>query len=240
VMNHTGAWLPGWFNVRYSTLTSGSSESCPVVADINGDGHPDILMGDENGQLAAISGADATMLPGFPIQLGAEVRGTPAVCDCDGDGKTEIVLADWDKNLYVWDYDFPFSPGVVPPWPQFHHDAQRTGYAGTPMWAGVDDGGQAPLRALELAAPAPNPAGTSTRLWYGVPADRAGGALELAVYDLSGRRVRVLERGAAKAGRQSAAWDLRDDSGAAAHAGVYFARLTLGAQSLTRKLVVVR
>jgi len=112
--NRTGALQFPW-NVRYSTLTTGSSESSPVVADINGDGIPDVVMGDENGQLTALSGADGSVLPGFPIQLPAEVKGTPALCDCDGDGKTEIVVAGWDKNVYVWDYDFPFSPGHVPP-----------------------------------------------------------------------------------------------------------------------------
>ena len=236
---YTPSLVP-WSNVRYSTLTSGASECSPVVADINGDGHPDILIGEENGQLTALSGADATVLPGFPIQLSAEVKGSPAVCDCDGDGKTEIVVAGWDKNVYMWDYDFPFSPGQVPPWMQFHHDAARTGYAGTPVLVGTEEGPSALPRALELAPPAPNPARGGARLWYGVPADRAGGVLELAIFDLSGRRVRILQSGRAEAGRQSASWDLRDASGAPAEAGVYFARLSLGSEARSRKLVVVR
>ena len=95
-------------------------------------------------------------------------------------------------------------------------------------------------RALELALPAPNPARGGTRLWYGVPADRAGGMLDLAIYDLSGRRVRTLESGRAAPGRFSASWDLRDASGAPAHAGVYFACLSLGAEVHSRKLVVLR
>jgi uncharacterized repeat protein (TIGR01451 family) len=240
VWNRNGAIVPPWNNVRFSTATTLATESSPVVADINGDGHPDILIGDENGQLTALSGVDATVLPGFPIQLTGEVRGVPAVCDCDGDGMTEIVLADWDKNVYVWDYDFPFSPGKIPPWPQFHHDAARTGYAGTVQYVDVPPEAQAAPKTLEFALPAPNPARSDTRLWYGVPADRAGGALNLAIYDLSGRRVRVLESGQAKAGRHSAAWDLRDAAGAPVQAGVYFARLALGAEVRSHKLVIVR
>jgi len=228
------------YNARYSSMTTAAAECSPVVADINGDGRPDVVTGDETRQLAAISGMDGSMLPGFPIQLQAEIRGTPALCDLDGDDMTEIVVAGWDKNVYVWDYDFAFSPGQTPPWPQFHHDAMRTGYAGTPMYTGVEDEKKPAPRALELEAPAPNPAQGGTRLWYDVPAERAGGEFELAVYDLSGRRVRVLGHGRAEPGRFSAAWDLRDASGAPAAAGVYFARLALGGESRSRKLVVVR
>lgn len=240
VVNRNGVLMSPWSGVRYSALTSSSTECSPAVADINGDGHPDIVIGEEYGQLTAISGADASILPGFPIQLSAEVKGAPALCDCDGDGNTEIVVAGWDKNVYMWDYDLPFSPGQVPPWPQFHHDAARTGYAGTPILVGTEEETPALPRALELALPAPNPVRGGTRLWYGVPADRAGGVVELAIYDLSGRRVRTLQSGRVEAGRHSASWDLRDASGAPAGAGVYFARLSLGAEVHTRKLVVVR
>jgi len=42
-----------------------------VVADINGDSFNDVVMGGEDGQLTALSGADGSVLPGFPIQLAA-------------------------------------------------------------------------------------------------------------------------------------------------------------------------
>jgi hypothetical protein len=240
VWDHHGAIVPPWNNVRYSALTSWATEASPVVADINGDGHPDIVMVEQNGQVTAFSGADASLLPGFPIQLAGEGASTPALCDCDGDGKTEIVAVGLDLNVYMWDYDFAFSPGQVPPWPQFHHDAARTGYAGTPIPAGTEVEAPVLPRALELALPAPNPARGGTRLWYGVPADRAGGLLELAIYDLSGRRVRTLQSGRAEPGSHSASWDLRDESGTPARAGIYFARLSLGSEAHTRKVVVVR
>ena len=240
VFDHNGAPVAPMNGARYSTLTTSASESSPVVADINGDGIPDVVMGDEAGQLSAISGANGQLLPGFPIQLGAEVKGTPAVCDCDGDGKTEIVLADWDHNIYMWDYDFPFSPSAVPAWPQFHHDAQRTGYAGTPILLGVDGPASAIPGEVQLAAPVPNPARGPARVAYGIPAGGTGQPFELAVYDLQGRRVQTIQRGVGRPGRFSAAWDLRNARGTPVENGIYFVRLSLGRTIETRKLAVLR
>src|SRR5262249_61203793 len=112
---------------RFSTLTSEATVESPVVADINGDGVNDVVIGDESGAIAALSGATGTMLPGFPIQLAAEASGTAGLCDCDGDGLTEIGATDFGGTVHMWDYDFPFSPSGPPPWPQFQHDARRTG-----------------------------------------------------------------------------------------------------------------
>jgi hypothetical protein len=152
---------------------------------------------------------------------------------------TEIMVASWDRNLYMWDYDYPFSPGGLPPWPQFHHDARRTGLATNLPFVAVPEPA-APAAALAFAGPGPNPARAGARVWYTVPAGLAGSALELAIYDLAGRRVRVLARGPARAGPHSVAWDLRDAGGARAGAGVYFLQLTAGRERRSHKLVVLR
>lgn len=244
VWNRTGSLIPPFGNLRYSLLTNGASESSPVVGDIDGDGRPDIVVGDEYGLLTAFSGVNGAVLPGFPIQTEAEIRGAAGLADVDGDGKTEIVLAGWDKNLYVWDYDFPFSPAGPAPWPQFHHDARRTGYMNAPLFVGVDgtqDGPPLAAGRVEFAPIAPNPARASgrARLWFGIPADLAGKDYELAVYDLTGRRVKTVDTGQTKAGRFTLEWDLRDEQGRAVQGGVYFARFTAGGKSASRKLVIL-
>jgi hypothetical protein len=206
-----------------------------VVADLDGDGRNDVVIGDENGALAALSGADGAMLPGFPIAVNAEAASAAALCDCDGDGKSEIALVDLGGTLTMWDYDFRFSPAGPPPWPQFHHDAEHTGSLDTPVALGVDP--VAAPRTLELGAITPNPARGPARFWFGLP---VGTALDLAVFDLAGRRVRTLERGPRAAGIASAAWDLRDERGLRAASGVYLVRLSAAGRALTRKLVVLR
>ncbi|MEO5988213.1 MAG: C25 family cysteine peptidase [Candidatus Eisenbacteria bacterium] len=244
VWNRNGTLIPPFGNLRYSVLSNGASESSPVVGDIDGDGRPDIVVGDEFGLLTAFSGLNGTIMPGFPIQTQAEIRGAAALGDIDRDGKTEIVLAGWDKNLYVWDYDFPYSPAGPAPWPQFHHDARRTGFMNAPLFVGVDEGadlsGLAPGR-VDFAPITPNPTRGTTRarLWFGIPADLAGHDYELAVFDLTGRRVKTVDSGLSKAGRFSLEWDMRDDQGRSVQGGVYFARFTVGGKSASRKLVVL-
>ncbi|HEY6195601.1 MAG TPA: C25 family cysteine peptidase [Candidatus Eisenbacteria bacterium] len=240
VFDRNGAAVPPWTAAsRFSSLTSDATIASPVVADINGDGVNDVVVGDENGSLAALSGVTGAMLPGFPITMSAEASGTPALCDCDGDGMSEIVTVDFGGTVHVWDYDFPFSPAGPAPWPQFHHDARRTGFSETTDAVGVEPALDVAPRTLELAAPHPNPVRTELQFAFGVPIEQNGAALELAVYDLAGRRVRVIAQGPARAGRSTARWDTRDAVGARMPSGVYLVRLSSGAQTRTRKVVVL-
>ncbi|HUK63114.1 MAG TPA: T9SS type A sorting domain-containing protein, partial [Dongiaceae bacterium] len=177
---------------------------------------------------------------GFPIELGAEATGTPAVCDCDGDGKTEIVDVDYGGTVRMWDYDLPFSPAGPAPWPQFQHDAERTGTSDTPPITAVEPAPLAAPAILELAAPRPNPAHGAVQIGFGVPAAQNGAPLELAVFDVAGRRVRTLVHGPARTGRVVVSWDLREDGGGLAASGVYLVQLRTGSHVLTRKTVALR
>ena len=92
----------------------------------------------------------------------------------------------------------------------------------------------------EFAAPAPNPADASTMLRYGVPAGMAESPLEVGVFDLLGRQVRLLERGVAKPGRFSTSWDLRTEGGDRVGPGLYFVRFSVGDVRETRAVMIRR
>ncbi|HEU4334011.1 MAG TPA: FlgD immunoglobulin-like domain containing protein [Candidatus Eisenbacteria bacterium] len=96
-------------------------------------------------------------------------------------------------------------------------------------------GGPAPL-ALALRV-APVPSGGNTSLGFDLP---AAGAVTISIFDVAGRLVRSVVSEPRPAGRHMARWDGRTREGAAAPAGVYFARLERGGEALTRRIVLVR
>ena len=91
---------------------------------------------------------------------------------------------------------------------------------------------------LELLPVVPSPSSGRTTFTFLVPAP--GGRVRLAVFDVAGRRVRVLCDGPAVAGRHALGWDGRDDGGRHLASGVYFARLSLGDETRNRRLVIMR
>jgi len=102
-------------------------------------------------------------------------------------------------------------------------------------YVGVGPGAE-PRPALALAAPWPNPARTGATLRFSLP---AGGDATLALYDVSGRLVRSLARGERPAGEHVVRWDGLDESGNAAPAGLYFARLSAAGSTRTTRLVLM-
>jgi hypothetical protein len=83
----------------------------------------------------------------------------------------------------------------------------------------------------------PNPVRMSTVVRVRGKAD-ARATLE--VIDLGGRRVRTLLDGAIPQGEFAVTWDGHDEAGAEARNGVYFLRLSLGAERTSRRIVVAR
>ena len=92
-----------------------------------------------------------------------------------------------------------------------------------------------PVTAM-LAPAAPNPFGAGTVIRYTLP--RAG-AVELVVFDLSGRQVRRLLSGHASAGPHAASWNGLDDAGRRVTPGVYFYRLRGDGFSRSQRVVML-
>ena len=99
------------------------------------------------------------------------------------------------------------------------------------------DGTQELPTTFELDPPVPNPFASEVTLSFALP---RSGPVEIAVFDLAGRQLRVLERGPRPAGRHRIGWDGRDDSGTRLKNGIYLVRMTAAGNNWTRKLVLTR
>jgi hypothetical protein len=101
----------------------------------------------------------------------------------------------------------------------------------------VGDGESGPPQATILAAIYPNPFNPRTTIAFDLA---EAGSIELAIYDVGGRLVRVMDSGSRSAGRYQATWDGQDDAGRAVPSGTYFCRLSSPQGSQTRKLTLAR
>lgn len=102
---------------------------------------------------------------------------------------------------------------------------------------GSSTGVQAPPRTAALGANYPNPFNPSTSIALAL--DEAQ-MVDLAVYDLSGRRVATLHNGVLDAGEHQIVWRGRTDTGATAAAGQYRYVMTTPTGRSSRSMVLLK
>ncbi len=133
------------------------------------------------------------------------------------------------QNLFDGSYGRGSSPIVAGRAIKFTTNAPSTAVA-DPI-----AGARVPAR-LGLVA-SPNPFSNSASLRLSLP---TAGRVRVAVYDVSGRSVRVLADGEMAAGNHSLRWDGRDESGRRVANGTYLFKVETGAGVVTTKTVQTR
>jgi Tol biopolymer transport system component len=83
----------------------------------------------------------------------------------------------------------------------------------------------------------PNPFNPSTTISFSLPVT---GTVSLAVYDITGRKVRDLVNGSLTRGAHSAVWNGLDSEGRAVSTGVYLSRLTMNGKSATNRMLLAK
>jgi hypothetical protein len=103
----------------------------------------------------------------------------------------------------------------------------------------VEDGREVvSTNRLVLHENRPNPFNPATAIAFDLPA--TADRVTLRVYDLSGRLVKTLADGVLTAGRHTVDWDGRDLAGGAVASGIYIYELRSGAESVARRMILLK
>jgi len=102
----------------------------------------------------------------------------------------------------------------------------------------VPGGGTGPEQSYDLAFAGAVPNPTTERASLNFTLSESG-PVRLTLYDVNGRRVRLMADGAFSAGPHTIAWDGRDDGGGRVRAGIYWARMDAAGRQFTRRIVML-
>jgi hypothetical protein len=96
----------------FARLHGGSAYASAAIADIDGDRELEILCGSRSDSVYCWN-PDGTYVPGWPVNLGADVRTTIAVGDVDNDGSLDVLAGTYANDLYL----LTAGGDVFPNWP---------------------------------------------------------------------------------------------------------------------------
>lgn len=239
--------------------------SAPRLVDMDGDGDLDLVVGCEAGTLSYFENTGSgtmewTAVPGYfaGIDVGSDC--SPTLGDFDGDGDVDLLTGDLFQQLQYfervaggWQEDPDVVAGLVvgqnaaPAFGDLDADEDLDlavgNYGGTfnyfentrePGGIATDGSPSNPGAALRASR---NPFDQGVTLSFALPGSVA---VDLAVFDAAGRRVRHLAGGLHPAGLIAIEWDGVDEAGRRVGAGTYFCRLRAGGASRTIVLTRLR
>lgn len=109
------------------TIMGDPTRCVPLIADIDGDGHKELIVGSSNEPIMAWE-ADGSVTPGFPmLALAPDIECTPALADLDQDGDMEIMVPADDYRFHVVDLPAPYATEKID-WGMIRHDPQNSGW----------------------------------------------------------------------------------------------------------------
>jgi outer membrane protein assembly factor BamB len=89
---------------KWERNVTGPVRSSPALADLDGDGKMELVVGSDNRRVVCLNAEDGT--PCWTYFVPKAVFSSPAVADGDLDGKAEVFFGCYDGAVYALDYNF--------------------------------------------------------------------------------------------------------------------------------------
>lgn len=230
-------------------ITTTTSLSNIIIADIDGDGNPNIIS--RGGFLFPGTGYErlfawepnGELTTGFPIITPTPITEvvslpfTPVIDDLENDGILEIIMTGDAGDLFVWNTDAPYYPELMP-WPRFLHDNSNSGInpkMGLPT--AIDDAPQLLPNRFGITNNYPNPFNPETLIRFTL--DRTTD-IDLEIFNILGQKVVTLASGSFTAGSHQLVWNGRDGDNREVASGIYLARMKSDKNSSNHKMVLLR
>jgi hypothetical protein len=233
LIDNTGSIMSGWpRGAGNGTMFHDAPMPSPVAMYgrvITGSCYGDIYGWDNNGATTA----------GFPYDLTGTLSSSVALGDLDGNGFLELVGGTNDAWIGCLDLscDSAYDADRRLDWAMYRKDRTRCGCYVDDIPSGADDDQVAAPGVTALRSIQPNPFNPTTTVTYEIAAPTR---VNIAVFDVAGRRVAVLKDEVVPAGRHRVVWRGTTDSGRIAASGVYFCRLQAAGVIETRKMVLLK
>jgi hypothetical protein len=191
--------------------------SSPGLADFDGDGLRDLLVGNTAGEIllytnegsnaeAIFTGYTQVFSNGEAIDLPGDPRSRPSVCDWTNCGRLDVWVGSADGLVYFYEGPENISP--------------------VPM----------PYQTLPMVA-YPNPFNPRVNIEFMLAEPQQ---VELVIYSVAGRLVATLAGGNLPAGEQRFIWDGRDNRGGNLPSGQYIVRMRGSRTDERRKVTLLR
>jgi len=254
---------PAWSKLEVSGQTPGSHARISFLYDSRR--HRALLLGGTSDDVWSLALTDPPQWMPMPTEGGVFTRSDGAALDVEGD---RVLVLDGSHQNQPWELrlsatsvwrKIPVS-GPVP--------SSRTspiacnsrgdevvlfgGGAATlslsDLWIMSlprNDASRAPLRieavtplvsGISFPSPYPNPSRSNVSFAYTQP---ASAHVKISVFDGAGRLVSTLFDGEGEAGSHEVSWNGLKQAGSRARAGVYYCSMTIGAQTLSRRFVLI-
>ncbi len=245
------SFLPGSPNGFFAKTPQISLMNMPDIVDIDGDGSSDILACANNDAFLTFRvhrvyawNNKADVIRDFPIVSAAGIetsyyRFVPMLGDIDKDGTADMILTSADMSLeFVSFPGVPYNPckAFAPAW-RYDRSFSGTLPEIPCVPTGSDEDVPVVPQDFVLKQNYPNPFNPTTVINYTLP---SRSDVEIAVYDILGRRVRTLLDETQAAGPHEVSWNGTDGAGHPVATGVYFYRLQAGDMIETRKMMLLK